>query len=89
MKVLIRDFEMQKLCLDFNIFFWGARVGPVVVLVFGQQIRQLPSHVFFCLDDAQPCHDMELSLRNEDLPVDWESKMSQMLCFPCFSGVVG
>ena len=25
MKVLIRDFEMQKLCLDFNVFFWG---GP-------------------------------------------------------------
>ena len=32
---------------------------------------------------------MELALRNEDLPVDWESKMSQMLCFPSFSGVVG
>ena len=44
---------------------------------------------FFCLDDARPCHDMELSLRNEDLPVDWESKMSQMLCFPSFCGVVG
>lgn len=44
---------------------------------------------FFCLDDAQPCHDIELSLRNEDLPVDWESKMSQMLCFPSFRGVVG
>lgn len=46
MKVLIRDFEMQKLCLDFNVFFGGARVGPVVVLIFGQQIQQLPSHVF-------------------------------------------
>ena len=35
MKVLIRDFEMQKLCLDFNgHIFFGALVGPVVVLIF-------------------------------------------------------